>query len=289
MSLVDKFSNFEVKTEERVSAEDKNYLDKLQELYDGTLTYYRRVFALYNEEKRKYTNDVVKLIGNYNCVFADNMDVNKRACELQIGFTNQIYSYFCNKYKITIENDNKKAEEKKYDSYKYYGELPKELIDELYERQTYDTVLDDIIQKLGGMTFNELSVQQIKDRMKKAAFCYDKWRIEVKNATVKFDGAYVSKEWYQDKYKVHRGEFLAVLPDALSLFMIGSPNCCHMGFMRKYEIELDEDEMKQGIEFPSGLKLKSMKFFKNGRLDMKFETPEYARAFAREYCGYTMV
>lgn len=288
MSLVDKFSGFEVKNDERISAEDKAYLEKLQEIYDGTLTFYSRVEALYNEESEKYTKDVREILGTYSAVFSNDMDVRKRVCGLQLGFINQIYAYFRDKYKLII-NDNREKEERKYDSYKFYKDVPKEVISELYERRSYKPIVDDILSQLGGMTFDELSVLQIKDRMKKASFYYDKWWIELKNNTIKCDSVYVSKAWYDEKYTISRNEFMAVLPDALGLFIEGRSESPYLSFMRKYSIELTEEEMKNGITFPDGLKLKSIKFYKKGRMDLKFEKAEYAREFAREYCGYTMV
>ena len=55
MSLFDKFNNFEMKADDSISEEDKKNLRRFQEIYEGTLLYYSRVYALYKEETNKYT------------------------------------------------------------------------------------------------------------------------------------------------------------------------------------------------------------------------------------------
>ena len=288
MSLFDKFNNFNVNTEDRIASEDKLHLEHFQEIYNSTLLYYKRVYALYLEEQRKYTAEDKEKIGKYSSVFADDLDVFKEVQKLQSAFSSHIYSYFSNKYHVDL--DSRKTSDK-YERMRLYNPSEEE-IKELYEPRTYDVVLDDIIGQLGGMTFADVATQQIKDKMKDACV-YGRnsaeWRIEVKGATIKYTGWTTVRERWHGGYEVNRNDFLLHLPDALGMFAANNANWFGFNRLRGYEIELSYDELKSGISFPEGYKLALIKFFKNGNISLKFETPEYAREFARIWCGYTLI
>ena len=54
----------------------------------------------------------------------------------------------------------------------------------------------------------------------------------------------------------------------------------------KHRLELNEEEMKNGFQFSESFVLEKIKFFKNGRIDIKFRKEEDARKFVNEWCGY---
>jgi len=196
------------------------------------------------------------------------------------GFINSIYDYFITEYGIEIE----KSLVKQYNPIRHANY-------EMFTPLNYQPTLDNILDQVGSFSFADLAVQQLKDKMFKACYnkYFDEWNIEVKNKVVKYKNAWVS-EFYGTYTFGRENDFMKNIEEALSRFMYGRKMMliCYP-FFHTWRIELhDEDfgwkEYTDG--FADDPKLEAIKFYKNGRFDMKFRTAEDAREFAREWCGY---
>lgn len=84
------------------------------------------------------------------------------------------------------------------------------------------------------------------------------------------------------------GRFINELPDALSVFLYGEikrlPGCDFL--YPGHRLRLTSYEIKTGFDTDQLEKVERIKFFKNGRIDIKFDTKANAMAFAREWCGF---
>ena len=285
MSVFDKFNNFKMDAEKQISSEDKEQLERFQEIYESTLLYYKKVRDLYKEEQKKYTEKDSQYISSYFSMRASDLGVIDTVKKLQTSFPLIIYSYFSNKYKVDLDDRDKSDKFNKIHTYS----PSEDEINELFEKRHYKPILDDIIGQLGGMTFNDVSIQQIKDKMKNAC-SYGRggnWHIEVKNAIVKYKGWTGVNQW-REEFSIRINDFLEILPSVLGLMEFGDSK---MGFSRLrqyYDMKIDYDEMKNGIEFPECEKIALIKFFQNGNINLKFKKPEYAREFVSDYCGYSL-
>ena len=289
MSILGKFNSFEIGEDNRISAEDKAFLERSQQYYEKALLYYSRISALYQEEKESYTQDFLKDY-NYSVFKVDDCDVYRKVSSLQHEYISNIYSYFERTYKVNIER-------RKFDSFKEDYEritrydVNRDRAAKLLVKQHYQPFVDDVISQLGGLDFVGVATQQLKEKMKEG--CYnqyrDKWNIEVKNNVLKYTDGYVSKDWYTN-YRVHRDKFFEALPDVISMYLYGKvQKLIGCEYFYGYKIELEENQIGTWLEWSSGLKITAIKFYKNGRFDMKFATPKDARDFARTWCGYTLV
>ena len=289
MSILGKFNSFEIGEDNRISAEDKAFLERSQQYYEKALLYYSRISALYQEEKESYTQDFLKDY-NYSVFKVDDCDVYRKVSSLQHEYISNIYSYFERTYKVNIER-------RKFDSFKEDYEritrydVNRDRAAKLLVKQHYQPFVDDVISQLGGLDFVGVATQQLKEKMKEG--CYnqyrDKWNIEVKNNVIKYTDGYVSKDWYTN-YRVHRDKFFEALPDVISMYLYGKvQKLIGCEYFYGYNIELEENQIGTWLEWSSGMKITAIKFYKNGRFDMKFATPKDARDFARTWCGYTLV
>ena len=285
MSLMGKFANFSVGCDSRITEEDKVYFEKIQMMYEDSLKYYSRVDALYHELNDKYTKEE-KSNREYSRFTVSDLGVMKTVNYLHCSFIDAIYCYYINKYTVSLDKnilEQFKQEDGK-DVYKLYD-------GRRFKPFKYMDVIDEIMSQLGGLEFTDLAEQQLKDKMFKASYnqYFNNWNIEVKNKVVKYKNAWVS-EFYGTYTFGRENDFMKNIEEALSRFMYGRKMMliCYP-FFHTWSIELhDEDfgwkEYTDG--FADDPKLEAIKFYKNGRFDMKFRTAEDAREFAREWCGY---
>jgi len=187
---------------------------------------------------------------------------------LKNSFVNKICYYFAGKYNVTIDH----AFKEKYD-----------------EKISYNNILDEIFIQLGGASFEERAVIEIKNKMKQAASNYHgDPKIIIKNKKLVFDCLHMV--CYDDiwnrfsiaRYDTNAAHFFTAL--------------CHFDHNRKsYNGECkrfidansnDTPDLFNKYEFFTMNKLKTIKFYKNGRIDIEFATVDQAREFAKEYCGY---
>lgn len=289
MSLVGKFGNFEVKQTDRISQEDKAHLERWKEKYERALCIHKAVYDVYRNEWNNYTEEDLEEF-QYSGVLIGDYGTLKKIDSLQNEFVKHIFSYFERKYKVSLENNFPKSDlESKYYRYNSKKEMPKELVFDFID---YHTVVDKIIDQLGGMSFQDKAIKEVKDKLKEKCYnsYHDTWNIKVKGNVISYTGyGYVDNYWSRDKYEVHSPDFIRTFMEAISVEQYGeSKHIIGIDCLYNYSVYISEDELKNGI-VPIGVKVERIKFFKNGRIDIKFKEAEQARQFAREWCGYTLV
>ena len=87
MSILGKFNSFEIGEDNRISADDKAFLEKSQQYYEKALLYYSRISALYQEEKESYSKDFLDNY-NYSTFKVDDCDVYRKISGLQKEYIN---------------------------------------------------------------------------------------------------------------------------------------------------------------------------------------------------------
>ena len=174
--------------------------------------------------------------------------------------------------------------------YRYNDSDPiKELVVDFID---YHTVLDNIFDQLGVMSFEEKAIKEVKDKLKEK--CYngyrDTWEIKVKGNKFTYTGGYCSKDKYFDYYNFGSTEWLRDFIDALAFNTYGEKTQVYSlnHLYSSYSIRLEEDDFQNGFSAPE-VGVKHVKLFKNGRIDVTFTDAEFCRKFAREWCGYTLI
>ena len=174
--------------------------------------------------------------------------------------------------------------------YRYNDSDPiKELVVDFID---YHAVLDKIFDQLGGMSFEEKAIKEVKDKLKEK--CYngyrDTWEIKVKGNKFTYTGGYCSKDKYFDYYNFGSTEWLRAFIDALAFNTYGEKTQVYSlnHLYSSYSIRLEEDDFQNGFSAPE-VGVKHVKLFKNGRIDVTFTDAEFCRKFAREWCGYTLI
>ncbi len=279
MNILSKFNTFEVKQTDRISKEDKEFCEEAQKVYNNTLTKYKQWYDIYHNTE--YTDEQREKF-KYS-ILINPLGICEQIDELQKSFENCLYNYFRTKYQIDIKigigtpNSN----------YNYRTKT----MDIIF--LDYNDYIDDIISQLGGLTFEELQTQQFKEKVR--GICKSKWSddwyFEIKGETLKFKRLICWRydgRWDKD-YNIYSGdtENYATIISALRKFdnSFGDYQEINMLFRGGFR---NFSEIESLISVNSN-KVKQIKLFKNGRVDIKFTRPEYCRRFTKEWCLYNVI
>lgn len=269
MDILNKFEKFELNQRNRISKEDKEGCERIQAIYEQTLSAYKKWYDAYHAAKAS--------IEEYNLRNLKLKDLSICECieKLHNGLISSIYSYFTNKYKVKIINNFEDKND--YD----YNHLNNTINTSPLDYKLY---VEDIIKQLNGLDFESLRIKQLKEDIK--GICqnrYNKeWNIDIKGNTIRFKGLVQLSFWGMDFDK-----FLKI-ESALSRFEFGNETKFSELNMIRKSWSLKWHEITPNIELNTTKNVKSLKFFQNGRVDVKFSSPEMAREFIQNWCGYTL-
>lgn len=260
--ILGKFDDIEIENNSRISSEDKEYCEKQQEKYSASVKMYQNMLQTVTTYKEQF---VQKDNQFWDTGFMDWRDINnlkERIEKMRDHLVYNICDHFSEKYNVTIDTKFKT---------KYDGNI------------TYDNILDEIFLQLDGFNFEEKAIQEIKDKCKNAVR-HDK--ITVKNSKLIIDGSfsYIDSIWKQHKL---RGDYDKIF-NALTYYDNGSTKGNKELIERYYGYENERKERNYEKYEPYSLtKARSIKFLKNGKLEIEFVDFTTAQKFAIEYCGYT--
>lgn len=303
MNLLNKFNAIEITADTRISEADRAYCQTQQDAYDHA----RGVLKVMAERSKADLDEQTRLLNQseqevYSTYLGD-FKPNRFVDDLQNShslFISRIFSYFRQTYKVTIsESDAKEVLlPKKPDSYRAYTKEEIQALTEATKAYNeslnnlalkYSDILDQVFIQLGGFTFKDKAVQELKDAAHKAGWnSYNgKKTYEQKKAVLSFPGyACHFDGWYEEYHKgeheIELTENMKAVIRALAHFDLGimSDFPYRFSVLLGYRWRTDDTEMPFHLD-----KLKSVKCFKNGRVDVRFTSEAYARQFAEEYLG----
>lgn len=236
-----------------ITADDRRHCEELERQLQDVLNIYQSILSQLQHDKKD---------NKYICKFDDIRLIQERIEKAKNSFIHDVIGYFTNKYKVDI------------DSWELVNKYKGQPV-------TLDMIIDEIITILDGLTFAELKAQQIKDYMKKSVR-YKK--ITLKNNKVSINSYFfVSFENYgRPTYKLDYGQYNKIT--ALFKAIAHYNNVDYKQFeelenilKRKYNDDVfttHELNMK---------KIKSIKLYKNGRVDIEFTSNNYAKEFAKDF------
>ena len=292
MSLLDKFSAVEVKTDNRISEEDRVFCQTQQRAYEEAKDALIKIRGLWkdlvkNQEELlgavmtdSYSKETYIRLNGFSTT-----DIRNKIEYLPELFINAIVSYFNRKYHVSVSEmevkkklvpDSPQFEWEKSRTNEYHKQMRELTL-------KYEDVLEQIFVQLGGRTFAERALDELKEKCHK--FSWNNYKglpeYEVQNETIHFNGyacsfdAWLSRSvWkFNDGMRdVLRGlahfetQQLDYLPKDIA-FLVGYDDKCSSSYEFDYE------------------KLKRIRMFKNHRVDVRFASKELAHQFAEQYLG----
>ena len=138
--------------------------------------------------------------------------------------------------------------------------------------------LTKFFDQLGGMSFEEKAIKEVKDKLKEKMLQRLSRYMgnQSKGNKFTYTGGYCSKETYFDYYNFGSTEWLRAFIDALAFNTYGEKTQVYSlnHLYGSYSIRLEEDDFQNGFSAPE-VGVKHIKFFKNGRVDVTFVDAEF--------------
>lgn len=247
-----------------ISDEDREHINKYEESYRATLSVFENHLQQLQELHGQYGDyySAEEAFG-FVCDMKDIRKIQERIKELKENFVYQICRYFMNKYNVTIDY---KSIYNKYDT-----------------TVTAQNILDEIVEQLDGFTFVEKAQQEIKQQLQKEI---------TKNTEVKDNKLILSNFFYLDQFDLKWGDYklsynsydrAETLLKALYLYEYNITQLTEEAEQLLKTLKYSKNDDVFTTHELNLNKIKSIKLYKNGRVDIEFTSSHYAREFAKDF------
>lgn len=311
MSLMEKFSAVEIKADNRISEDDKAFCLRQQAAFDKSGPALQKIADMMtaaNEEQSSILDaneDYLSryLVGDgFRCEASYVLDAMKGRNRT---FISAVVNYFSHKY--NVELDEREIEERliptgpkepnlPWGGYRnmsedeiasYREELDTYKVEKKKFEQSlrvlplrYERVVDEIFVQLGGFSFQEKAMNEFLSRTWNC--CHSTYRdnaeeFEIKNDTLKLTGYWCRCK--DDSWRSHdeweSTDSLKTLLNALAWYECGRMDEGNLWFPELFRYDTEQNF----FETYNMQKVKSVKLFKNGRVDIKFRSVAYVQEF----------
>lgn len=317
MGIMDKFSAVEIKTDNRISEADRAFCQRQQDAFDKSGPALQKIADMIVSAKSEQKTILASEEGFYDPYMTsdsfscDEDAVYKTMMARNKTFISTIVSYFASNYKVELDKHEiiehlipvepkepklpwggyRQMTNDEIDTFKNELSVYKEKVC-AYERLLrslplrYEQIVDEIFVQLGGFSFQEQSINEFLERTWKC--CHSSWNgdketFEIKNDVLRLpSGCHCDEnKWMtHPKPRYELTDSSKTLLDALAYYECGRmdegrlwfPDLC--GYSKTTENFFEIHNMS---------KIKSIKLFKNGRVDIKFRSAAYLQKFAEQY------
>ena len=295
MNILDKFAVVEIKVDARISEQDKQFCERQQAAYTAALCGFQELTFFWEDmlsAQKALLGEPDSPPRTYNQYLVPDGDdgpkITIQRLRVQIDtlhrrFIQQLADYFQSAYNIEIE-------EKKIISEFLLTPPPKSEKQALKEyllwassvQLHYEDIVVHILSCFDGRTLSEQSLQELCRRCNEAVWCNytHKAKFECKYAIISFLNSFCS--FRNDKeYWTFTNSMKAILPCAAHF---------ETGVLNEYPAffpspPFDGTYGCNQLDFPGCEKLVQLRLFKNGRVDIRFSSEDYADQFINAYLG----
>ena len=295
MELLQKFAAVEIQTDHRITEMDRDYCERHQKAYETAISSFKEL-ALFWEDMNRAQQE---LLGNNNSPFYHNYlsshdgpsiserSINNHIEALHTDFIMNLTRYFNTTYCVSVDALEvsevllPEMPDRRRDGYAKADDAYHAQMQSLTVR--YQDVVEQIILRLDGRSFSEQAFYEMYTKCHNAAWSSStqKPKFEHKKDTLYFTGHFCRfRGWPYDGWEVYDG--MKEILRGLAHYETDSYRVLPVGFS---DLLGYRDIQESVTEFPSCEKVKQIKLFKNGRIDFKFHSPDYAEQFINRYLG----
>ncbi len=292
MNLLDKFDAVTVEADFRITPEDKAFCEAHQAAYDAAIQSFHELAFFWEDME----NTQKELLGSKEDTYLSSRDgpeisqrrINAHLEWLHRAVISNIVYHFNSTYHVSVRDDyvannllpqmpdlriyeNKEAREA------YHKKLREAKI-------RYEDVFDQMLLLLDGRSFTEQAFHELVEKCHKAAWnlYQNKANYERKKALISFNGYFCSLHHYswQDEWTLE--DKTQDILRGVAHYETGSFDVYPLGFSELLGYQRSPNNEH---EFSTCKKVKGLKMFKNGRVDIRFTSETYAAEFATRYLG----
>ncbi len=275
--LIERFDKLKINPTDSISGKDRSFCENLQKEYDSLqrqLNKYVELFVKLNEEEKN--NPYSLKSSEWREEYIELKDAPK--WYERFMFTPLYPLQVCRKF---LSEGRKRFIEEAGNYFERIYNLELNL-DELIESEKpvcYQDVVEEIVRQVGEVSLNDSGIRNLINGFKNCV--YYRNRVVIKSNKITIDN-YVYYSYHSlPSLKIDRTDKqVNALIMAMSHFESGGVSPLHI-ITDNMPGRSYSDEVDPTMEyiFYHAEKIRSIKFFKNRRVDIKFTTNEYARKF----------
>ncbi|MED1738163.1 hypothetical protein P4U97_01260 [Bacillus swezeyi] len=260
MNLLNKINDVTINNTNRISETDKKYCENQFKQYSKAQD---ALWYALTRIKETYEQQQVNEGKSFLCKYDDIRPMEERISKVKRDFIRNITQHFSRQYSVTVDSE---SIDQKYNTY-----------------LTHDDVISEIFEQLGGCSFEEKAVSEIIEASKNTIYNFNE-RVTIKKSLLSITN-YVSWNSFWETYKLHWDSKLGTLFKALSHFENGSTETLYLlnQMLQHLESGAKEYDIFSKYEFEVFNKIKSIKVFKNSKINIEFYSNEQATEFANTY------
>lgn len=305
MGLLEKFDTVRVENDNRISAEERRYCEAVQKSYEESGRFLIKLRDMLKQQEETQ-DSILSIIAdrysrpNFASIKTDRSDIDTAIENRHSDFIRHLFHYFARNHDVTInsnpainnlvpkkppvpdyylwrveKNNSEKMEEYEESVNKY-----KEEIENL--SLNYTQVLDEVFAQLGGFSFEEKAITELKEKCRANVRPYKSWgglstQYDVCGDTIKLQYG-CSQSSYSEDFSL-TDSAKAVLR-CVSFFENGTTHY----IVKELNDIISNYRIENNIfEFSNLEKLRRIKLYKNRRVDFKFVSAEIAQQFVKEF------
>jgi len=298
MDLLEKFNALTVEADTRISPSDKDFCEKHQAAYEAAIQSFWELSFFWSDMEKTQQELLAGLpdsqashmtyLTSRNGPKISEGKINEHIESLHREFITNIVRYFNSTYNVSIstgdvadgllpQEPDRGYPRNEETIQKYHEELQSLLIQ-------YKDIVEQIIFHLDGRSFSEQAFHELAGKCHQAAWntYQKKAEYERKKGTIRFNGYFCKvKSWsWQDEWELEDG--MQDILQGVAHFETGSFGTYPVGFS---DLLGYSQTPYQEHEFPACKKVKRLKMFKSGRVDIYFTSEVYAEEFVNKYLG----
>lgn len=296
MKPLDKSAAAEAKVDNRISESDIFYCEQHQAAYETAIGNFKELASFWANAEAVQK----EFLGEWSDPFfhnylasrdgpsISNMSIERHIASLHIDFIMTLTSYFNSSYHVTVDSVKISSallpEKPKRCGVGSEAVKEKKYLEQMQDMTVcYQDVVDQIILQLDGLSFSERAFRELRTKCHNAAWERNRQsaRYIQKKDTICF--CYCLSFCTYDSLFGGYWKLVDGMKDILrgaAHFETGSYNVYPLGFsdlLDRWNLDIDL------VNFPTCEKLRQLKMFKNGRVDLKFASAELAGEFINKY------
>lgn len=266
LDLLGKFGAIDISVKQRISEEEAEFCKLHEGIFFDSREALKKALKANTAVFDKYKDVFLYEYKNANFLseFKDIKDIQKKIDDMYYEFVRRITRYFSKRYNVTIAADEI---ETKYTA----------------DTITFSLIVDEIFEQLGGLTFEEKAVGEIKAASKDSIYNTDQISI-TKNKLSILNFVYWCSTWDNASRIPYNDNKVKPLFIGLSHFIYGAVNMEYT--FRTIYNQLESGSKNYDIFSKYEIKedlLQSIKFYKNGKVELVFTDNSAAEQFKTEY------